>query len=472
MSASPVSGNVGDVIGFPLADIGEGITEVEVLQWFINKGDHVVQFQKVCEVQSDKANVEITSRYDGVVDSLEYAVGQMAQVGSPLMKIKLTTATAGAKPKAAVAAAATPTDKASQPAATKAACPLAAAAQATAVPTVRRADTRILDTPRDFNTILASPVVRMRAKSMGIDLCRVKATGSRGQITQEDLAQFHEEIQAGDVPAPAAHQPAPASSAAAAVIDIKPQGKQDITTPVPTRGAGQARADVVSQVAGIQKVMVKTMTAAAAIPTFGYSDEICVDSLIKMRSMLVDKAKGHGVKLSYFAFIIKALSLALEKYPQVNAHVNADCTQITQRGSHNIGLAMDTPKGLLVPNIKNVQSKSILEIGAELNRLQTLGAAGKLSTDDLKGGTITLSNIGTIGGTYCTPILVVPEAAIGALGKFYVKAAFDAKGQVYPSTVMNIGWTADHRALDGATVARFANEMKNYIENPHEMMLY
>eukprot|EP00461_Guttulinopsis_vulgaris_P007143 UN07191 len=132
--------------------------------------------------------------------------------------------------------------------------------------------------------------------------------------------------------------------------------------------------------------MVKTMTAAAAIPTLGFADEVVMDNLVAIRGQLKDKAKAHGVKLSNFAFIIKALSLALEKYPQVNAHVNSDCSQITYKAAHNIGLAMDTPKGLLVPNIKNVQSKSILEIGAELNRLQALGAAGKLGQDDLKGG--------------------------------------------------------------------------------------
>lgn len=467
MSSVAVSGNVGDVIGFPLADIGEGITEVEVLKWFINKGDHIVQFQKICEVQSDKANVEITSRYDGVVESLECEVGQMAQVGSPLIKIKLTTATSGAKPK-----------KDEKKTETTTACPLSAAKPAASSTTTtaavpRRADSRILDTPRDPNHVLASPVVRLRAKQNNINLGHVKPTGTRGQITVEDLAQYMEEVAEGAT-APQQAQVTPSVSA----TPIQSPSPSATTTPakavapVPVRGSAQAKADQVIQVAGIQKVMVKTMTNAAAIPTFGYSDEICVDELIKMRGLLVNKAKEHGVKLSYFAFIIKALSLALDKYPAVNSHVNNDCSQVTIRGQHNIGLAMDTPKGLLVPNIKNVQNLSILEIGAELNRLQTLGSQGKLGPEDLKGGTITLSNIGTIGGTYCSPILVVPEAAIGALGKFYTKAAFDAKGHVYPSTVMNIGWTADHRALDGATVARFSNEMKHFIEHPAEMMLY
>jgi 2-oxoisovalerate dehydrogenase E2 component (dihydrolipoyl transacylase) len=296
------------------------------------------------------------------------------------------------------------------------------------------------------------------AREMNIELGKVNPTGIKGQVTKDDLLAYqnhHASIPAPDAPAAAAPAAAPAAS-----------------QPILTRGGTHVHADTEIKVTGIQKVMVKTMTAAASIPTLGFSDEICVDNLIALRKRVTEKAKASGVKLSYFAFIIKAMSLALNKYPMLNAHVNADCSVITQKGAHNIGLAMDTPKGLLVPNIKNVQDLSILEIGAELNRLQALGKDGKLGPDDLRGGTITLSNIGSIGGTYCQPILVVPEACIGALGRFTQKAGFRADGTVYPSTVMNIGWTADHRALDGATVARFSNEMKALIENPEDMILY
>ena len=141
------------------------------------------------------------------------------------------------------------------------------------------------------------------------------------------------------------------------------------------------------------------------------------------------------------------------------------------KGSHNIGIAMDTPSGLIVPNIKNVQDLSILEIARELNRLQELGAAGKLEKQHLEGGTFTLSNVGAIGGTYASPVLFLPQVAIGAIGKIQTVPRFDASNQVYPANILTVSWSADHRVIDGATMARFSNEMKSFIENPNAMIL-
>jgi len=225
------------------------------------------------------------------------------------------------------------------------------------------------------------------------------------------------------------------------------------------------------EIKGIQRIMVKTMNAAAAVPTFGYCDEIVMDNLVALRKQIKPIAEAKGVKVSYFHFMLKAASMALLQFPQLNAHVNPDCTAVTIKGSHNIGLAMDTPRGLLVPNIKNVQDLSVFDIASELARLQKLGAAGKLGQADLTGGTFTLSNIGTIGGTYASPILVLPEVTIGALGKFMTVPRFDDNMQVYPSTIMNVSWSADHRVLDGATVARFSNLWKQYLENPNTMLM-
>ena len=144
---------------------------------------------------------------------------------------------------------------------------------------------------------------------------------------------------------------------------------------------------------------------------------------------------------------------------------------MTLKGSHNIGIAMDTPAGLIVPNIKNVQDLSILEIARELNSLQQLGSAGKLEKKHLEGGTFTLSNVGAIGGTYASPILFLPQVAIGALGKIQTLPRFDAKGQVYAAHIIPLSWSADHRVIDGATMARFSNTMKTFVEQPNAMLL-
>jgi len=188
--------------------------------------------------------------------------------------------------------------------------------------------------------------------------------------------------------------------------------------------------------------------------------------------------------------MLKALSVSLRAFPVLNSHTNADCTSYIQRARHNIGVAMDTPAGLLVPNIKDVQARTVFEIAQELNRLQALGREGKLSTDDLSGGTFTLSNIGVIGtrlllqsrqreiahssvvvvllvgGTYASPVLFLPEVAIGALGKVQKLPRFNSDGQVEAVHIVNISWSADHRVIDGATMARFGNMWKNLLENP------
>ena len=169
----------------------------------------------------------------------------------------------------------------------------------------------------------------------------------------------------------------------------------------------------------IVRAMTKTMSEALKIPHFGYKDEIDMSQLVKLRKELKKACEERGVKLSYMPFIVKACSMALLHFPILNSSYNVEAGTITYKASHNIGLAMDTPMGLLVPNIKSVQQLSVFDIAQELMRLHHLGLAGKLSTQDLTGGTFSLSNIGSIGGTYAKPVILPPEVAIGALGKIY-----------------------------------------------------
>lgn len=167
----------------------------------------------------------------------------------------------------------------------------------------------------------------------------------------------------------------------------------------------------------------------------------------------------------------QAASLGLLQFPILNASVDESCQNITYKASHNIGIAMDTEQGLLVPNVKNVQICSVFEIASELNRLQKLGSLGQLGTTDLTGGTFTLSNIGSIGGTYAKPIILPPEVAIGAVGSIKALPRFNEKGEVYKARIMNVSWSADHRIIDGATMSRFSNLWKSYLENPAFMLL-
>jgi len=221
----------------------------------------------------------------------------------------------------------------------------------------------------------------------------------------------------------------------------------------------------------IVKAMTKTMVEALKIPHFGYKDEVDMTQLVKLRSELRAACLERGIKLSYMPFIVKACSLALLHYPILNSTLDAQADTITYKASHNIALAMDTPMGLLVPSIKGVQGLSVFEIALELNRLQQLGVAGKLSTSDLSGGTFSLSNIGSIGGTYAKPVILPPQVAIGALGKMMTVPRYTDSGDLRPAQIMNVSWSADHRCIDGATMARFSNTWKGFLETPASMLL-
>lgn len=221
--------------------------------------------------------------------------------------------------------------------------------------------------------------------------------------------------------------------------------------------------------------MFKTMTQSLSIPQFLFADEVDITSLSTHRSRL-NNQHSQPHKLSYLHFIIKAVTLALESFPILNARLDPSINehskpQLIMRSQINIGVAMDTPSGLLVPNIKNVSALSITDIAAECLRLQSLAKTGTLSPKDLTSGTFTVSNIGSIGGTYVNPIIVPTEVAILGVGKARTVPAFDGEGKVVRKEVMNFSWSADHRVVDGATLARMAERVKGFLEEVGRMVV-
>ncbi|KAK9765036.1 hypothetical protein K7432_006951 [Basidiobolus ranarum] len=425
------------VVPFLLADIGEGITECEVIQWFVKPGEQIAQFDKICEVQSDKASVEISSRYDGVVKSLHYEVGQMAKVGQPLVDIE-TDEASGEEVKPSVTE--NPVENISS-----------ISSSEPSIPAKRVIEERILS--------LATPAVRRLAREHGLDVVQIEGTGKSGRVLKEDILRF-------------INGSKPATPIVDSFVAAPP-----VTHTEPVIG------NEIKPLNNIQKAMFKAMSKSLQIPHFGYSDEIELNQCTSVRKAIneyVSKSELYPFKkISYMPIFIKTLSIALENYPILNARL-IDSEEISQakleyRGSHNIGVAMDTPAGLIVPNIKDCQNKSILDIAAELNRLQEAGKKGALSANDLKSGTISLSNIGVIGGTYLSPVVVSSELCIGALGKIQKLPRYETiqdsqTGKemqvVVPKEIMQISWSADHRVVDGATMARFSNDWKNLLENP------
>ena len=427
----------GKVVPFLLSDIGEGIVEVVVKEWYVKEGDTVSQFDSLCEVQSDKASVTITSRYDGVVRKLHYAVDDMARVGQPLVDIESEPGSSDSEDEV----------------------------QERDAIAVVGGEHYVLPSP---TKVLTTPAVRRIAMEKNVVLGEVRGTGKDGRILKEDVLRYVQEKEKGKPPkeAPTA-TPKPAPQPAAA----KEAPKAPPAAVAPRAQTVLLAEDKTVPVSGFTKAMVKAMKLSMTVPHFGYCDEIEMTTLVNLRPALKKSAEAFGVNFSYMPVIIKACSMALLQYPVLNASVDATCENITYKASHNIGIAMDTPNGLVVPNVKQVQNLTVLEVAQELNRLQALGARGQLTAADLAGGTFSLSNIGAIGGTYAKPVIVPPEVAIGAVGRIQKLPRFGADGSVVAAHVMQVSWSADHRVIDGATMARFSNVMKALLEQPAAMLL-
>ena len=258
--------------------------------------------------------------------------------------------------------------------------------------------------------------------------------------------------------------------------------KEDVNKFIATRDAGVTTQPAASRtpetetavnLTPFQSQMFKTMTRSLSIPHFLYADELNINNITTLRKKLAGDTKNPQ-KITFLSFVVKAVSLALNEYPLLNAKVdtsNPEKPQLIMRPRHNIGVAMDTPQGLIVPNIKDVANRSILDVAAELSRLGALGKEGKLTPADLSGGTITVSNIGNIGGTYVGPVIVPNEVAILGIGKSRTMPVFDDAGQVTKGELVNFSWSADHRVVDGATMARMATKIRELIESPELMLL-
>mmetsp|Transcript_39303 Transcript_39303/g.84758 ORF Transcript_39303/g.84758 Transcript_39303/m.84758 type:complete len:577 (-) Transcript_39303:226-1956(-) len=457
---------------FLLADIGEGISDVELLQWFVEPGETVVQFDRICEVQSDKAAVEITSRFDGVVESLCGQVGDVMFVGKPLLYIA-TKNDAGTTVISAEQQGRQYEEVDRQPTATL--NNVDDEQDRLRIPSVGANYSSYYDRSGNENAVhetefhprgeqapstlkvLTSPAVRKLGKENNIDLETVLGTGPGGRVLKADILKI---IHPNNV---SASSPSSSSTLAQEPMMTSP------TTSIPS----PKDEDAVISIRGYNRLMIKSMTSSLQIPHMGYGDEINVDALTKVRDMLRPLAQTMGVpKLTYMPFFVKAASLALTKYPTLNSSIDVEEMTLTYHVGHDIGVAVDTERGLAVPVVKGCEGMSVLEIAIELGRLYSLAAEGNLSGDDISKPSFTLSNIGAIGGTYMSPVVLPPQVAIGAMGKIQRLPRFvdDDSDQLEAVRIMRMSWGADHRAVDGATMARFSNLWKSYCENPSSMM--
>ncbi|SEA21473.1 dihydrolipoyllysine-residue acetyltransferase [Alkalimonas amylolytica] len=422
-SATPASSQAEAEEDFILPDIGEGIVECEIVDWLVAEGDSIEEDQPVCDVMTDKALVQIPAKYSGTVTKLYYQKGDIAKVHQPLFGMRIAGSSAASSAKPATSSSA------------KASC------------SVANSETK--QTELRPGKAVASPAVRRLARELDVDISKVPGSGDKGRVFKDDVRAF------------ADGKTSPTSSKAATSAKA--------SSPVVAMAAAEDR---VEPIKGVKAAMARQMMeSVSSIPHFTYCDEIDLTELTALRNQLKDQYREQGVKLTMMPFFMKALSMAIREFPILNSQVNADCSELIYKASHNIGVAVDSKVGLLVPNIKHCEQKSIVDIAKELTELTDQARAGRVSPDQLKGGTISISNIGAIGGTVATPIINKPEVAIVALGKVQTLPRFNAKGEVEARQLMQISWSGDHRVIDGGTIARFCNLWKQYLEQPAAMLV-
>ena len=437
-AAAPAAAG-GKVLEFKLPDIGEGIAEGEIVKWLVKAGESVKEHQAVVEVMTDKATVEVPSPANGVVAELRAQAGQTVPVGSVIFTLQLAGAAPVMIAHHAPAAAAAPA---------KAAAPVAAPAPV-AVAAASTAHVSGLD-----SKIPAVPSARRLARELGIELGAVAGSGRHGVIRRADIEAY---AAAG---APKSAAPAPSSAAqaaparpAAAPVSVAAAGGQ---TRIPFRGVRKK----------ISEAMVRSKYTA---PHFTVVEELDVTDLITLREKAKAMGAEVGIKVTFMPFIMKAVASGLAKYPQLNAQLDEAAQEIVRFGNVNLGIAMDTDQGLIVPVVKNVESKSVLQLAAELADLADRTRAGKVKPDELKGSTFSISNAGNIGGTLATPIINFPDAAILGVHRIVKRPGVVETPQgdkIEVRQYMNLSCSVDHRIADGADGARFLVHLKKLLETP------
>ncbi|BAI61791.1 pyruvate dehydrogenase E2 component [Methanocella paludicola SANAE] len=398
---------------FKLPDLGEGITSGEIKKWHVRKGQKVEEDQTIAEVETDKAVVELPSPVTGIVEDIKAPEGGKVNVGEVIAVIKEEGAPeAPPQPKAA--------EKAQE--ARKPEVP-APKAEAQKVP------------------VLATPATRMLAKQLGVNIDSVKGTGPMGRITDEDVRSAAQKPAAKPAEAPV---PAPAMKAA---------GKEER---IPFRGIRRT----------ISENMIRSVSKTAQVTLV---DDADLTRLVEFRER-INKKLGGEVKISYLALFVKAVVAALIAHPTLNSSLDEEKGEIVLKKYYNIGIAVDTDRGLIVPVLKDADKKSLIDISKELVHIIELTRDGRIGIEQLKGNTFTIANIGSVGGLFSTPIINYPDVAILEMQQIRDMPRV-VDGSIVIRKVMYLPLTIDHRIVDGAEGQRFMNDLKRFLEDPEQLLV-
>ncbi|HEV8361804.1 MAG TPA: dihydrolipoamide acetyltransferase family protein [Candidatus Thermoplasmatota archaeon] len=444
---------------FKLPDIGEGIHEGEVVRWLVKEGEFVREDQPLVEVMTDKATVEITSPRAGKIARLAAQEGQVLKVGELLVAID-----EAAKPDER-AAPSQPASKAPEPpkadkkdvtlfeglaeghygsyASPEARARMAAQGQGEEPVTVG-------------GRVLATPATRKLARELGVDIARVRGSGPHGRVTSEDVEA-------------AANGPRPGQ--AVQVMQPLPPGGQRAKSAAPTVTAAGPDVERVP-IRALRKRIYENMRRSKDFAAhFTYVEECDVEELVQLRDIAKPAAERQGTKLTYLPFIVKAVVAALKQYPDINAHIDDARLELVRWKRYNIGIAVQTERGLMVFVVKDADRKGLLDIAKEMQVLSDQAREGKSKADDLQGSTFTITSLGKTGGLLATPIINYPEVAIMGIHKIEKRAVVEDDGRIVARDRMNLSFSFDHRVIDGAIGAEFAHAVIRYIEDPKLLLL-
>ena len=435
---------------FKLADLGEGMHEAEIVQWLIDVGDTAKLDQAIAKVETDKAVVELPSPVTGRVSEIRVKDGQTAKVGDVLVVFETSAGSSGdGTPKSsetpAAATSSAPTNMSSVATSSSQSAPSVAAR------------------PR----IQAAPAVRKLAFELGVDLEQVTPSSASGRVSLEDVRAYAE--RAGSATSGA--QNGASTAEVASTTATKEERLAPSTLPVEKKVDQADTEDQRQPLTGLRKRVAEHMERSwRTIPHATAFDEIDGGALIALRQVLKPVAEQRGVRLTYLPLLIKLLIPLLKEFPIFNASLDEEKREIVYKRSYHIGVATDSPEGLLVPVMRNADRLTLMEVAAKLEKLIEGAQKRTLALPEVSGSTFTLNNVGSFGGGSGTPIINYPEAAILAVGRIQEKA-IARQGAVIVRPVMPLALSFDHRLIDGAMSGKFLGRFKELVENPQQLML-
>lgn len=426
---------------FKLPDIGEGIHEGEIVKWFVKPGDKVQEDDVLCEVQNDKAVVEIPSPVEGTVLAILIGEGTVATVGQVLVSLDAP----GYENLQFKGDEEDKDPKAELPGET----PSLQQDEAAINPDSSAANTAVAEPGR---RIIAMPSVRKYAREKGVDIQMVAGSGANGRVLKKDIDAF------GNTGAPLeAAPPAPE----------KLKGDEAVQAAIPQGEYPETR----EKMSGIRKAIAKAMVNSKhTAPHVTLMDEVDVSKLVAHRKKFKEAAAARGIKLTFLPYVVKSLTSALREFPALNTSLDDAANEIIHKHYYSIGIAADTEKGLLVPVVKDTDRKSIFAISYEINELAAKAREGKLSPNEMRGASCTISNIGSAGGQWFTPVINHPETAILGVGRIAEKPIV-RDGEIVAAPVLALSLSFDHRIIDGATAQHAMNHIKRLLNDPETLLM-